>query len=143
MPYKLSVRIPDHLSHRLEDAVDERGVIGARTDIVCEALAHYFKANAERDSRDEMEARIAATLTRVLKDVMQGRNEVQLLTAMFDCFLRAYFMHTPPVPREAIDASVAAAQDRYARLIRQVPEVMQGGGGVLTEFQRVLGEQAQ
>lgn len=139
MPYKLSVRIPDHLSHQLEDAVDERGVIGARTDIVCEALAQYFKANAERDSRDEMEARIAATLTRVLKDVMQGRNEVQLLTAMFDCFLRSYFIHTPPVPREALDASVAAAQHRYERLIRQVPEVMQGGGGVLTEFQRVLG----
>lgn len=138
MPYKLSVRIPDYLSSQLENAVDERGVIGARTDIVCEALAQYFKADAERESRDEMEARIAATLTRVLKDVMQGRNEVQLLTAMLDCFLRSYFLHTPPIPREAVDAAAAAAQERYRRLIRQVPEVMQGGGGVLTEFQQAL-----
>lgn len=138
MPYKLSVRIPDYLSHQLEAAVEERGVIGARTDIVCEALAQYFKANAERDSHEEMEARIAATLTRVLKDVMHGRNEVQLLTAMFDCYLRSYFMHTPPVPREAVDASAASAAARYDRLIRQIPEMMQGGGGVLTEFQQAL-----
>lgn len=137
---KFSTRIPTELHAQLDAAAAERGGSGAKTAILVEALKAYFRSADEAVRRDEMEARVAATLNGVRKDIALVRNESQIGIALLDSFIRTYLVHTPPVPREAVEDAAVSAQDRYEKLMRRTPELLQGDNSILTKLAEVLGE---
>lgn len=137
---KFSTRIPIELHAQLEAAAADRGGSGAKTAILVEALKAYFRGVDESARRDEMEARVAATLNGVRKDIALVRNESQIGIALLDSFIRTYLVHTPPVPREAVDEAAVSAQDRYEKVMRRIPDLLQGDSGILTKLAEILGE---
>ena len=58
------------------------------------------------------------------------RNELQILMAFFDLFVRSCYVHTPTVPPEAVEGAAASAMLRYENLLRQLPNVLQGATGL-------------
>ncbi len=58
------------------------------------------------------------------------QNELHVAMAFLDMLARTYLFHTPPVPEDAIDAQAASAEQRYRKLIEQLPLSLQSGGGL-------------
>jgi len=103
----------------------------SRNDVFREALRTYLRQDAIRSELGEFECRMAATYRELDHQMTRLRNELQILMAFFDLFTRSYFVHTPSIPAEAVDAAAAGAKLRYERLLRQLPEVLQGVTGLI------------
>lgn len=124
---RFDTRIPTELYEAFHEAAKKRG--GTPSAAAREAIREWVDRERVWSQRDDLEERIAATMTRVMKDIVLVRNDIHVQMAFFDAYMRSYFLHTPPVPREALDAAAAAAQDRYEKLLKQVPQLLQDGGG--------------
>lgn len=124
----LQIRVPQALYDAFERAAQERG--GTVSAAGREAIREWIDRERVWKERDDLEARIAATMSRVMKDTLLVRNDMHLLMAFFDAFLRSYYLHTPPVPRDAIDAASVSAHDRYEKLMKQIPSLLQEGSGI-------------
>lgn len=119
------VRLPEDLDAKLTELVQERG--GSKQAAIREAVRDYINREALIAERDALEARIAGSLSRTRKDIGLVRNELHVLMAFVDRFVRSYLLHTPPVPAEAMDAQAATASDRYQKLMREIPTALQNG----------------
>lgn len=103
----------------------------SRNDVFREALRTYLRQDAIRSELAEFECRMAATYRELDRQMKRLRNDLQILMAFFDLFTRSYFVHTPSIPAEAVDTAAVAAKLRYERLLRQLPEVLQGVTGLI------------
>jgi hypothetical protein len=101
------------------------------TDVFREAVRAYLRQNAITSELGEFERRQAATFREQGRQIRQLRSEFQILMAFFDLFARSYYVHTPPVPPEAVNASATSAKLRYERLLQQLPGVLQGATGLI------------
>lgn len=104
----------------------------SRNDVFREAVRTYLRLDSISSELSEFERRQAATSRELGRQIRQLRNDFQLLMAFFDLFTRSYYFHTPPVPPEAVDASASSAKLRYERLLRQLPNVLQGATGLMS-----------
>jgi metal-responsive CopG/Arc/MetJ family transcriptional regulator len=138
MSKPFSVRLPEDLESRLDAFIAERGSAVNKGLVLREALKDYLDDESQKQERDEMEARIAATMSRVLKEIRVARNETHVLMAMFDSFIRSYMFHTAPVPEDAFKAQAVSAEQRYRKVMDQVPTLLQGGAlsGLADVFSR-------
>ena len=125
---QISVRLDDGMLQKLEALLAERG--GTRAAAVREAVRDWLQEERRRDEQDHLEARIAGSLSRTRKEISLVRNDVHVLMAFFDRFVRSYLVHTPPVPSEAIDAQAATASERYHKLMCDIPSALQNGEGL-------------
>ena len=57
-------------------------------------------------------------------------DDLQIIMAFFDLFMRSYYVQTPTVPPEAFEGAAASAKLRYENLLRQLPKVLQGATGL-------------
>ena len=132
---QISVRLDDRMLQKLEALLAERG--GTRAAAVREAVRDWLQEERRRDEHDHLEARIAGSLSRTRKEISLVRNDVHVLMAFFDRFVRSYLVHTPPVPSEALDAQAVTANERYHKLMRDIPSALQNGEG-LTALSSIL-----
>lgn len=126
------VRLPLDLEEKLVAIAKERG--GTVQAAIREAVRDYVNRESLIAERDALEARIAGTLSRTRKDIGLVRNEVHVLMALVDRFIRSYLLHTPPVPADAMDAQAATASDRYQKLMREIPAALQNGDALSAFF---------
>ena len=121
-------RLSDDLEAQLALFMEERGV--GKSVVLREAVSDYLDRESLRKERDEMESRIAATMSRVQSEVRASRNEGHVLMAMLDSFIRSYLFHTPPVPEDAHPAQAVSAEQRYRKILDQVPLTLNNGEGL-------------
>lgn len=131
------------LTHKkmMDELLAKRGG-GYYSKIVDEALDLYFRSETEAERVADIEERIVATLSRVMVKQRGLSNELHVLMAFLDCFVRSYLTHTPAVPAEALDVQASSAAERYRKLMAQIPSVLDNGdalAAVMTEFNREQG----
>lgn len=112
----------------------------SKTDVFREAVRHYLRQNAISSELAEFERRQAAAFREQGRQMRQLRSDFQILMAFIDIFARSYYVHTPPVLPEAVDASATSAKLRYERLLQQLPSVLQGATGLIDVSSRLDGE---
>ena len=134
------MRFPQELNDALEAEAKQAGISAAA--LVRRAVESHLQTRQEAaalDARLEgMEERIAASIGRMRREVQAARNDMHVSMAMLDTFVRVYLLHTPPVPREAVAAAAAAADDRHAKFEGAVVGALQGESGLMTRLQAVL-----
>jgi hypothetical protein len=115
-------------SHReLIEAIEKAGKDrGSQSVVFREALKLYFRTDQIAQELAGFERRMAAAYREQDRQMRRLRNELQILMAFFDLFVRSYYVHTPTVPAEAVEGAAASAKLRYENLLRQLPKVLQG-----------------
>jgi hypothetical protein len=103
----------------------------SKSDVFREALRAYLRHDAISCELAQFERRQAATFREQGRQMQRLRNDLQILMAFFDLFARSYYVHTPSVPPEAVDAAATSAKLRYERLLQQLPDVLQGATGLI------------
>lgn len=130
MPKALpAVRVPDQLASHVEQAAKDKGL--SVSAWVREAIRAHLAAEARNGQLDSLEARLVATMNRMSREARTARNETQMVIAMLDTFARLYLLHTPPIPREAVRASAASADDRHEKFVAAFINSLQGNTGLL------------
>jgi hypothetical protein len=103
----------------------------SKSDVFREALRTYLRHDAISTELTQFERRQAATFRELGRQTQRLRTDLQILMAFFDLFARSYYVHTPTVPSEAVDAAATSAKLRYERLLQQLPKVLQGATGLI------------
>jgi hypothetical protein len=103
---------------------------GSQSVVFREALKTYFRTDQITQELARFERRMAAAFREQDRQMRRLRNDLQILMAFFDLFARSYYVHTPTVPSEAVEGAAASARLRYEKLLRQLPEVLQGATGL-------------
>jgi len=103
----------------------------SKSDVFREALRTYLRQDAISNELAQFERRQAVTFREQGRFTQRLRTDLQILMAFFDLFARSYYVHTPSVPPEAVDAAATSAKLRYERLLQQLPEVLQGATGLI------------
>jgi hypothetical protein len=100
---------------------------------VRQAIHHELaaKGNAAADA----EARVAATLERVLRDVSRVARAQQALIAIVDTLVKTFLTCIPDPPPDGMPQSVARARDRYTRFVKSAGQAM--AGEALTALQEL------
>lgn len=136
------MRFPKELNDALEAEAKATGVSAAA--VVRAALESHLAARQEAAALDErlegMEERLAASIGRQRREVQAVRNDAHVLMAMLDTFVRVYLLHTAPVPREAVAAAAASADDRHGKYEAAIIGALQGESGLMTRLQAVFEE---
>ncbi len=63
--------------------------------------------------------------------------------AMLDSFVRLYLLHTPPLPRDVVKASAAAADERHEKFVRNFIATLQGDTGLIERLAAVFEQPEQ
>lgn len=125
-----TVRISDaELLQAIEGAAKEKG--WAVADLYREAVKEYLGRDRLREEFAAFEKRVAASHRAVTREQRRIKNDLEVMLALFDLFARSYFMHTPPVPPEAVDLASKEAWERYEKMRSQVAQMVRAGSGVL------------
>jgi Arc/MetJ-type ribon-helix-helix transcriptional regulator len=122
-----TVRLPDHLARRVDQAVKDRGH---------RSLSAFVRAAIENEiseRQDEVaaaETRIAASFDRVSREIRAVRSSQQALFAFVDALAKTILTCIPEPAGEAYDQAVAKARFRYDRFVKSVGKGMVGEAGV-------------
>jgi hypothetical protein len=119
------IRIGKELYARAVERAATDGVTITR--VINAALKDYLDGSDREESLDRLEARIAATLSRGAKDTRLLRNDLQILIAVQDTFMRMYLQHTPPVPDEAKESASVEASRRYGLMMEAIVDRVRNG----------------
>lgn len=122
---QVSVRYPDCDLDQMAAIAKSRsvGVASVFREAVRFYLSHRGRGQVAEDPA------IQAAL-RTTKQIRSMQNELHVVMAFLDMLVRTYLMHTAPVPEEAVDAQAASAEQRYRKLIDQLPLLIQSGEGL-------------
>lgn len=142
MPKQLNaVRVPDKMADQIQRAAESRGLTQSAWQR--EAMAAYLDREGQQKSLDNLEARLVATMTRMARDTRNARNDVHMVLAFLDTFVRLYLMHTPPIPKEAVESSAVAAEDRFAKFLDEATKALQGETGMFDRLAQVTADATQ
>ena len=122
---QISVRFPDRVLDRIEVIARQRSI--AVASVVKEAVDAYLSRQSRGLMTQDPSVQAAA---RTAKQIRSMQNELHVAMAFLDMLVRTYLLHTPPVPEDALDAQAAAAEQRYRKLIEQLPLLLQSGDGL-------------
>jgi len=122
---QVSARYPDRDVGKMVAIAKGRSVVVASVfrEAVKFYLSHHGRGQAAEDPA------IQASM-RTRKQIRAMQNELHVVMAFLDMLVRTYLMHTPPLPEEAVDAQAASAEQRYRKLIDQLPLLIQSGEGL-------------
>jgi Arc/MetJ-type ribon-helix-helix transcriptional regulator len=121
-----TVRLPEHLARRVQQATKGRGH---------RSVSAYIRAAIETDlseQHDEVaaaEAHMAASFDRVSREIRGVRSSQQALFAFVDALAKTILTCVPEPAGEAYDQAVARARFRYDRFVKSVGQGMVGEAG--------------
>jgi len=131
-----TVRLPDHLARRVDQAVKDRGH---------RSLSAFIRTAIENEiseRQDEVaaaETRIAASFDRVSREIRHIRSSQQALFAFVDALAKTILTCIPEPAGEAYDQAVARARFRYDRFVKSVGKGMVGEVGLT--LARLIGDE--
>jgi len=129
---RVSYRVPPSLRDKVRVVARERGML--ESSAVRAALQNFIDHDQQADDLSGLENRLAASLTRLMKDVRMVRNDVHLALAMVNVLAETYLLHTPPLPESARDSAAASAADRHRRFTKRVIAQLQGREGLWADL---------
>jgi len=133
-----TVRLLDPLlTEKIESTAHERG--WSISEVYREAIKDFFDKECLREEFVNYKDMTEASFNEVSKQITHLRNDIQVMMAFFDLFTKSYYLHTPAVLSDATDTDIAIvnAKQRYEKLIKQLPEAIQGQEGI---FQALITE---
>jgi hypothetical protein len=111
-----SVRLDDEQRQQLEARAGGKLAVG---NLIRCAIDDYLRQEEQRDYLSDVEARIAATINRLARQVEKDRAEQQLIAAMLD-YLREWLAFTLPTPPDKAVAQ-ALMEERNKIFLERLP----------------------
>ncbi len=112
-----SVRLDDDQRQQLEARAGVSKV--AAGELIRVAISDFLRQEDEKDYLSEVEARIAATINRLARQVERDRTEQQLIAGMLD-YIREWLAFTLPTPPDKVAAN-ALMVERNEIFLKQLP----------------------
>jgi len=120
-----TVRLLDPLlTEKIESTAHERG--WSISEVYREAIKDFFDKERLREEFSSYREMMESSFGETSKQINQLRNDMQVMMAFFDLFAKSYYLHTPAVPADAVELAIMNAKQRYEKLLKQLPEVIQG-----------------
>src|SRR4051794_973836 len=119
-----TIRLPDDLAKAVEETAKDRGFASPRA-FIRDAIRKELRSRAE--DADSVEARLAATLERLTREVRKLQAEQQAHFALTDGLAKAFLVCVAEPPAEAIEQARSRAKLRHDRLMRSVAASITGG----------------
>ena len=118
-----TVRLPEHVGRRLDQATKERG---HRTSSALIRAAIENELAGRQDQIAAAEERIAATAERLSRDLRAIRTSQQALFAFVDALAKTILTCVPEPTGDGYEQAVARARFRYDRFIKSAGQGMAG-----------------
>lgn len=122
MPRRRAERIQPYIAREVRQRLARHcaGLGLTESAVVNEALTHYLDGTSD------------ATLWMRRQDLLDRRlqrlaRDVEILSQTVGMFLRIWFAHTPPLPRDARHAASQSGEQRYRLLLERVGEQFTDG----------------
>ena len=118
-----TLRLPDELAQDVEKTAKERGFANPRA-FIRDAIRKELRTRPE--AADALEARIAATIERLTREVRKLASTQQAQFALTDALAKAFFVCVPEPPTNVIDQARNRAMARYDKFFKSVAAAMSG-----------------
>ena len=109
------------LRDQVRAAVKERGFRSEQAFLIA-ACEHEIRQGANTDAAAQFEARVAATLTNLAKQVQGLQTLAHAQVALTDVFLKYVITCVVEPPEDALPAARVRARLRYEKLVRAAAE---------------------
>jgi hypothetical protein len=109
------------LRDQIRAAVKERGFRSEQAFLIA-ACEHEIRQGANIEATEQFEARVAATLTNLAKQVQGLRTLAHAQVALTDVFLKYVITCVIEPPEDALPAARVRARLRYEKLVRAAAE---------------------
>jgi hypothetical protein len=109
------------LRNQVRAAVKERGFRSEQAFLIA-ACEHEIRQGANTDATTQFEARVAATLTNLAKQVQGLQTLAHAQVALTDVFLKYVITCVVEPPEDALPAARVRARLRYEKLVRAAAE---------------------
>ena len=109
------------LRDQVRAAVKERGFRSEQAFLIA-ACEHEIRQGANTDAAAQFEARVAATLTNLAKQVQGLQTLAHAQVALTDVFLKYVITCLVEPPEDALPAARVRARLRYEKLVRAAAE---------------------
>ncbi len=121
-PFPRSFRYPSaELREQVRAAVRERGFRSEQAFLIA-ACEHEIRQGANTEATTQFEARVAATLTNLAKQVQGLQTLAHAQVALTDVFLKYVITCVVEPPEDALPAARVRARLRYEKLVRAAAE---------------------
>jgi len=110
------------LRDQLRAAVKERGFRSEQAFLLIAACEHEIRQGANTEATEQFEARVAATLTNLAKQVQGLQTFAHAHVALTDVFLKYVITCVVEPPEDAQPAARVRARLRYEKLVRAAAE---------------------
>lgn len=120
----MSVRFDEEPAQRLQELSKARGC--SKIDLIRQALDAFLKADERNTYLDELEARLAATINRLQRDMAGMRNDQQFMFSYLDQMTRFILFVSPEILQDQKEARKLMASARYKKLIEHTVGGMSG-----------------
>lgn len=128
----MSVRFDEEPAQRLDDLSKMKGC--SKVELIRQALDAMLKAEKQSAYLDELEARLAATINRLQRDMAGMRNDQQFMFSYLDQMARFMLFVSPEILPDQKKAKGIVASERYKKLIEHTV------GGMSGKRSRVAGQ---
>jgi len=109
------------LRNQVRAAVKERGFRSEQAFLIA-ACEHEIRQGANTEATTQFEARVAATLTNLAKQVQGLQTLAHAQVALTDVFLKYVITCVVEPPEDALPAARVRARLRYEKLVRAAAE---------------------
>jgi hypothetical protein len=109
------------LRDQIRAAVKERGFRSEQAFLIA-ACEHEIRQGANIEATEQFEARVAATLTNLAKQVQGLQTLAHAQVALTDVFLKYVITCVVEPPEDALPAARVRARLRYEKLVRAAAE---------------------
>jgi hypothetical protein len=109
------------LRDQVRAAVKERGFRSEQAFLIA-ACEHEIRQGANNEATEQFEARVAATLTNLAKQVQGLQTLAHAQVALTDVFLKYVITCVVEPPEDALPAARIRARLRYEKLVRAAAE---------------------
>jgi len=109
------------LRDQVRAAVKERGFRSEQAFLIA-ACEHEIRQGANTEATEQFEARVAATLTNLAKQVQGLQTLAHAQVALTDVFLKYVITCVVEPPEDALPAARVRARLRYEKLVRAAAE---------------------